>query len=371
MAVGERSIGIGVIGCGHVSGVYLKNLGAFRATRVVACADLDLGHARAKAAEFDVPKACSVAELLDDPGVEVVLDLTAATAHASVCMAAVQAGKHVFAEKPLCTTREEGRAILECAEQHNVRVGAVPETFLGGAHQTCRKLIDEGAIGEPVGAAGFWLSHGHESWHPNPEFLYKAGGGPMIDMGIYCLTALVNLLGPIRAVTGMARITFPERTITSTPKAGQKIAVEVPTHSAGLIEFGCGAIGTLVTSFDVWATELPPLEIYGTEGSLTVPEPSGFGGRVRVRRKGEADWRDVPARHGFTENSRGIGVAEMAEAILAGRPHRASGALAYHVLDAVQGFQDAAASGSRYELQSTVDRPAPLPAGLPAVRLDA
>jgi predicted dehydrogenase len=356
---------VGVIGCGNISGIYFKNGKLFRNLDVVACADLDLDRARAKAEEYEIPKACTVEELLADPAIEVVINLTVPKAHAPVCLAALEAGKHVYVEKPLAIHREEGRKVLEVARAKGLRVGCAPDTFLGGGLQTCRKLIDDGWIGQPVAATAFMLCPGHESWHPDPAFYYEVGGGPMFDMGPYYLTALVSLLGPVQRLTASARITYPERTITSKPKYGQKVTVETPTHIAGVMDFASGAVATLVTSFDVWCGEVPRIEIYGTQGSLSVPDPNTFGGPVRVRRMGAKEWSEVPLTHGFAENSRGIGVADMAAAIQSDRPHRASGDLAYHVLDLMQGFLDASEQGKHYTPVSTVERPAPLPLGLP------
>ncbi len=251
------------------------------------------------------------------------------------------------------------------AEANGLRVGGAPDTFLGAGLQTCRQLIDEGRIGTPVGATAFMLGHGPEAWHPDPEFFYKAGGGPMFDMGPYYLTALTALLGPMARLTGSARVSFPERTIGSGAKQGQAIAVDVPTHVSGIIDFAAGAVATVITSFDVWGHELPRIEIYGTEGSLSVPDPNTFGGPVRVRHSADKEWQDVPLTHGYAENSRGIGVADMAYAIREGRPHRASGRLAYHVLEAMHGFHDASEQGKHYTMASTVERPAPLPAHWP------
>ncbi|MGH2457759.1 MAG: Gfo/Idh/MocA family protein, partial [Chloroflexota bacterium] len=230
--------------------------------------------------------------------------------------------------------------------------------------QTCRKLVDEGAIGRPLAGTAFFMCPGHESWHPSPQFYYEVGGGPMFDMGPYYLTALVSLIGPIRRVTGSARITFPERTITSQPKQGTKIAVNVPTHVAGVLDFANGAVGTIITSFDVWAANLPRVEIYGTEGSLSVPDPNTFGGPVRLWQPATKEWTDVPLTHGYTQNSRSLGVADLAGALRSGRPHRANGALTYHVLDVMHAFHEASRSGQHVELASTCDRPAPLPTGL-------
>ena len=260
--------------------------------------------------------------------------------------------------------------MLEAAKAKGLRVGGAPDTFLGGGLQTCRKLIDDGWIGKPIGATAFMLCHGHESWHPDPEFYYKVGGGPMFDMGPYYLTALVSLMGPVTRVTGATQITFPERTITSQPKFGTKITVDVPTHVAGIMEFASGAVGTILTSFDVWSTTLPRIEVYGTEGTLIVPDPNTFGGPVRVRRMGAEEWTEIPLTHGYSTNSRGIGVADMAYAIQSGRPHRANGEMMYHVLEMMHGFHDAATQGQHYVMTSTCERPKALPLGLPGHKLD-
>jgi predicted dehydrogenase len=320
--------------------------------------------AQAQAAQYAIPRACTVEELLADPEIEIVVNLTIPQAHYEVALAAVQAGKSVHSEKPLTVKRAEGKALLEAAEAKGVRVGGAPDTFLGGGIQTCRKLIDDGWIGQPIAATAFMLCHGHESWHPAPEFYYKVGGGPMFDMGPYYLTALVNLMGPVQAVSGSTRVTFPKRTITSQPLYGKVVDVEVPTHVVGVLDFASGAVGTIVTSFDVWSADVPRIEIYGTEGSLSVPDPNTFGGPVRVRRMGAKDWSEIPLTHGYAENSRGIGVADMAYALRSGRPHRASGALAYHVLDIMHAIHDAADAGRRVTLDSTCERPAALPVGL-------
>lgn len=357
--------GVGIIGCGNISGIYFQNCGVFRNLKVVACADLDMDRAHASAEKHGC-RACTVDQLLADPEVEIVLNLTVPKAHQQVSLQAIAAGKHVHGEKPMATSRAGGKKIMDAAASAGVRIGSAPDTFLGGGHQTCRKVIDDGLIGKPIAATAFMLCHGHESWHPSPEFYYQVGGGPMFDMGPYYLTALVNMLGPIQSVSASTRITFPERTITSEPKRGQVIKVETPTHIAGIIDFASGAVGTLVTSFDVWASNVPCIEVYGTEGTLAVPDPNGFGGTVRVKRFDENDWREIPLTHGFAENARGVGVADLASAIAAGRPHRASGDLAYHVLDAMEGFLDAGQSGRRYDLVTTVERPAALPTGLPA-----
>ena len=361
---------IGIIGCGAISGIYFEAGKNFDILEVAACADIDMERARAQAARYHVRKACTVEELLADPSIEIVVNLTIPKAHAEVSLAAVKAGKSVYSEKPLAISREEAQPLLELARERGVRVGCAPDTFLGGGLQTCRKLIDEGGIGEPVAATAAMVCHGHENWHPNPDFYYQPGGGPMFDMGPYYLTALISLIGPIRRVTGSARITFPERTITSKPQFGKKITVNTPTHIAGVMDFTNGAIGTIITSFDVWASKLPLIEIYGTEGTLSVPDPNGFGGPVRIRKARASEWNEVPLTHGYNKNSRGLGVADMAYALRSGRPHRASGELAYHVLDTMQSFHEASYENRHIELTSTCQRPAPLPVGLREGLLD-
>jgi predicted dehydrogenase len=361
---------IGVIGCGNISPAYIKGCRAFNILDLVAVADIDVRRAEARAAEFNIPHACSVDELLADPEIKIVVNLTTPQAHTPVNLAALEAGKNVHCEKPFALTRAEGQAVLAKAQEKGLRVGCAPDTFMGGGNQTCRKLIDDGWIGEPVAATAFMTCHGHESWHPDPAFYYMIGGGPMLDMGPYYLTALINLMGPIKRVAGATRITFPERIITSQPKYGTRVTVETPTHVAGLLDFANGAIGTIITTFDVWAANLPRIEIYGTQGSLSVPDPNTFGGPVLVRRADAKEWREVPHTHS-TEVGRGIGVADMAYGLLSGRPQRPSGELAYHVLDTMLAFEDSSQAGQHVALQSTCAQPAALPMNLSTGELDA
>jgi predicted dehydrogenase len=386
--MGTLPVKVGVVGCGAISGAYFGGMKQFSILETVACADLDLDKAKAKAKENGI-RACTVKKLLADPEIEIVLNLTVPKAHAEINLAALEAGKHVYVEKPLAATRDLGLKTLAAAKAGKLRVGSAPDTFFGGSHQTCRKLIDDGWIGEPVAATAFMLCHGHESWHPSPEFYYEVGGGPMFDMGPYYLTALVNLLGPARRLTASARVTFPERTITSQPKHGKKVRVETPTHIAGVIDFMDGAVCTIITSFDVWGHHLPCIEIYGSEGSLRVPDPNGFGGPVTVFRPGKPavalregsaknasaslapwQWVDMDLTHGYTGNMRGIGVADMAQGIRTGRPHRASGDLAMHVLDMMQGFLEASEEDLHHKMKTRCDRPAMLPLGLKHGELD-
>lgn len=361
---------VGVVGCGNICGIYFKNGEVFDILDIAACADLLPERAAARAEEFAIPKACSVDELMADPDIDIVLNLTIPNAHAEVAFKAIDSGKSVYNEKPLAITREDGRKMLKSAEEKGVRVGCAPDTFMGAGIQTCRKLIEDGWIGKPVAATAFMMCHGHEGWHPDPEFYYKVGGGPMFDMGPYYLTALVNLVGPVKRVTGSAQITFPERTITSAPKFGTTIKVDTPTHVAGIMDFANGAVATIITSFDVWAANLPRIEIYGSEGTLCVPDPNGFGGSVKVRRMGDSDWREMPLSHIYADNSRGIGVADMAYGLQSGRKHRANGDLAFHVLDIMHAFHDASSQGKHIQLESTCEKPAPLPMGLRKGLLD-
>jgi predicted dehydrogenase len=360
---------VGIIGCGNISSNYIKHMQMFDILNVWAVADIDLTRAQAKATEFSIRRACTVSELLADPEIEIVVNLTVPAVHAEVSLAIIAAGKHVHSEKPLATRREDGLAILEAAREKGVRVGCAPDTFLGGGLQTSRKCIDDGWIGKPVAAVAFFTGHGPEAWHPNPEFFYKFGAGPMLDLGPYYLTALVHLLGPVTRVTGSAQISFPQRLITSQPYYGTQIDVEVPTHVAGVADFAQGVVGTIITSFDVWGANLPRIEIYGSEGSISVPDPNIFGGPVLVRRMGATEWTEMPLSHDANVG-RGIGVADMAYAIQSGRAHRASGELAYHVLDLMYAFQDASQQEQHVRLKSTVERPTALPTGLLPGMLD-
>ena len=365
-----NKVKIGIVGCGNISAIYLKMAKTFPILETAAVADLLPERAQARAQEFGVPRACTVEELLADPSIEIVLNLTTPHSHAPVALAALAAGKSVYNEKPLAIRREDAQEMLRLAAAKGLRVGGAPDTFLGAGHQTCRKAIDDGLIGTPVAATAFMTNHGHESWHPDPEFYYQLGGGPMFDMGPYYLTALVNLLGPVRRVTGSARVSFAQRTITSQPKNGKVIQVEVPTHVAGILDFAGGAVGTIITSFDVWKAELPRIEIYGSLGTLSVPDPNTFGGTVRLWQAGAKEWTELPLLPNYAENWRSLGVADMAHAIRAGRPHRASGELTYHVLDLMHAFHDASQQDRHVALQSTCERPAPLNPSLPQGVLD-
>jgi predicted dehydrogenase len=365
-----KPVNIGIVGCGNISGIYLEMGQTFEMVNITAVADIIPERAKAQAEKYHIPRVLSMDEMMADRSIEIILNLTIPNAHAEVAFTALESGKSIYNEKPLAITREDGLKMLALAKSKGLRVGGAPDTFLGGGLQTCRKLIDDGWIGTPIAATAFMLCHGHESWHPAPEFYYKVGGGPMFDMGPYYLTALVSLMGPVRRVTGSARATFPTRLITSQPLHGTVIDVDVPTHVAGVLDFANGAIATIVTSFDVWAHNMPYIEIYGTAGSLSVPDPNGFGGPVKVRRSGMDTWADIPLSHGYAKNTRSIGVADMAYALRSGRPHRANGQMCYHVLDIMHAVHDASQEGKHIELQSSCPQPAALPMGLTAGKLD-
>ena len=359
---------IGIIGCGNICGAYNKGLKLFPMVELSTVADLDPARAKAKAAEFGV-RAATVEQLLADPEIEIVINLTIPGVHAKVNRSILDAGKHPYVEKPFAIEYDDGKAVLKLAKENGLRVGCAPDTFLGGGIQTARKAIDAGLIGEPVAAVGNMASHGPEGWHPDPEFFFQVGGGPMLDMGPYYVTALVNLLGPIRRVTGSARASFPERTIGSGTKKGSKIKVEIPTHYAGVFDFHAGPMAALNMSFDVWSHNLPIIEVYGTEGSLRVPDPNNFDGLVEVRGANDKEWRAVPHTHSDSL-LRGVGVADMACGLRKNRPHRASGELALHVLEAMLGVKLASEKGAHVILESTVPKPQALPEGLAPGELD-
>ena len=354
-------VSIGIVGCGNISEIYLEQARTFDILKVDAVCDLVPALADAKAAAHRIPKSYyAIEDILADPEIEIIVNLTPPAAHASVALRALEAGKSIYNEKPLAILLEDAQCLLRLAKEKGLRVGCAPDTFLGAGLQTCRKLIDEDAIGEPVGGAAFMMRHGPEDWHPSPEFFYQAGGGPLFDVGPYYLTALVSLLGPVQGVSGLARITFPERVIGSLPKRGQKIHVEVPTHVNALLEFASGITGIFTTSFDVWHSDLPFIEIYGSQGTLSVPDPNTFGGPVVLRKPYAAAGKIIPLLPLREHNSRSLGVADMAAAMREGHPHRANGELAYHVLDIMHTIHSSSQQKRHLALESTCERPAPL-----------
>jgi predicted dehydrogenase len=367
-----KQVKVGVIGTGAISAAYLGMAKNFPIVEITSLADLDMARAKEAAAKFGVGKVCSVDELIADPSIEIILNLTVPKAHVPIALRAIEAGKHTYAEKPLGVDRTEGEKLLAAAKKKNLRVGCAPDTFMGAGIQTARKLIDDGAIGKPVAFTAFMMGPGHESWHPSPEFYYEVGGGPMFDMGPYYLTVLLNLFGPVKRITGLASIAIPQRIITSKEKFGKKMTVETPDHFSGSIEFENGAMGTIIQSF---ATRFPPYDgkqpitVFGTEGTMKVPDPNGFDGPVHVRKKDDADWVEMP--HQFvTGYGRSIGLADMAYALRSGRPHRASAEQAFAVLDLMQGFLDSSRDGRAVKTVGEYQRPAPMPADLPFGTLD-
>jgi predicted dehydrogenase len=357
--VGEP-LRIGMVGAGKISGAYLTTLESLGTVRLTAVADLDPHRARAAAARIPGAQvADSVASLLRRTDVDAVLNLTVPAVHAEVAVAALAAGKHVYGEKPLAATREEADAILAAAGAGGLRVGCAPDTVLGAGTQTARRAVDDGLIGTPLAATAFMASAGPESWHPDPEFYYRPGGGPLLDMGPYYLSALVHMLGPVVAVTGAASRTRTERETGSGPRAGTRFPVEVDTHVTGVLEHAGGALTTLVMSFDVQAARLPCIEVHGTAGSLSVPDPNGFEGPVELHRPG-GNWELLPVSAGYRGAGRGTGLADLADALAAGRPHRASADLARHVLDVMLTLLDAAREGVKLTVRSTCVRPEPV-----------
>ena len=351
------SVGIAIIGCGNISGTYLKAMLNFPVLNLLAVADLNLEAAKAKGAEFGIT-ARSIEDVLADPEVEIVVNLTIPKAHAEIATRTLNAGKHAYSEKPLALSYAEGQALLDLAKTVGLRVGAAPDTFLGGSHQAVRALIDKGAIGQPIGGTAVFMCPGHESWHPNPDFYYDDGGGPMLDMGPYYLTALVNCFGSVTQVSGFATMPRKQRVITSEPRYGEHIEVHVPTHVTGVAMFENGAVVQICMSFDVAAHKHGPIELYGTEGTIIVPDPNFFGGDVQTFNKGDKEYTKLDAPTPYSDGEfRSIGVADMAFAIQSDRPHRANGELALHVLEVMVAFQSAADDGAIIQIESRVERP--------------
>ncbi|MEP3278292.1 MAG: Gfo/Idh/MocA family oxidoreductase [Stappiaceae bacterium] len=362
------SLGIGLIGCGNISDAYLKGASHFPVLNILACADINMEAATAKAGQYGL-KAQTVEALLGDPSIDVILNLTTPQHHVNIDVSALKAGKHCYSEKPLGLSMEEAKQLVDLTAKTGLRLGCAPDTFLGGAHQTARKIIDSGEIGSPVAGSAFMMVPGHERWHPNPDFYYQDGGGPLMDMGPYYLTDLINLFGPVASVCGSAKATYESRTIGSGERKGQHFDVEVPTHISSLLNFHNGATVTMVTSFDVHKHEHSPIEIYGTKGSMIVADPNKFDGDITVS-DGSGDWNLVKQLHIYGDaNYRGIGLADMVEAIMKNQDHRASLKLSLHVLEIMESIIVAAETGQSIDLQYMCERPAPLDHTLPAGQL--
>ncbi|MFI8593125.1 Gfo/Idh/MocA family protein [Microbacterium sp. NPDC078428] len=350
---------IGVIGLGVISGAYLDTLASHPDVRIAALADRTPERAADVAASIPGARACTTADLLADPEIELVLNLTTPESHAEIAMAALAQGKKVYGEKPLAATMPDAAAIVS-AEAGGGLVGCAPDTVLGTGVQTARAAIDDGAIGRPVSASATWVAPGHELWHPNPDFYYRPGGGPLLDMGPYYLTTLVHLLGPVVAVQGATSRTRDHRRLEAGPRAGEMIGVEIDTHVTGILEHAGGALSTIMMSFDAAGTRANPIEVHGEHGSIGVPDPNHFDGDVRLLRRGEQEWELVPPSAGYVEGSRGVGVLDF----LAGH-RRAGGSLALHVLDTMSSLFVSARDGRRVTVPTTAERPplVPLTAG--------
>ncbi len=365
---------LGIIGCGVISDAYLKGAGRSKLVAVKACTDLVPEAAAAKAAAYGIA-AVGLEDMLADPEILIVINLTVPLAHAEVSLRAVDAGKHVYSEKPLATTLAEGRALTTAARAKGVRLGAAPDTFLGAAHQAVRRALDAGRIGRVVAGAACFASHGMETWHPNPSFFYQRGGGPILDLGPYPVTQLVNLLGPVESVTAETSRAFATRTVTSEPRRGEVIEVEVPTTVNAALSFANGANVGLTVSWDVWKHARVPIELYGTEGTLLNPDPNFFGGTPRLSEQ-NGEWQDLAiAAHPFgapnrelrsgamVSDYRIVGALDMAQAIAEGRPHRANGDLALHVLEVLAALERSSVEGRRIRIETICERPEPVPLG--------
>ncbi len=366
------TLNAGLVGCGMIRTPYLRACGLSEWLNLIACADLIQERAAAACREasengWGSPVACDYETMLNDENVDIIINITNPSAHHRLNKMAVEAGKHVHSEKPLCSTIEEAADLLRSAARGNTMISCAPDTFLGCGHQTARAAIDAGAIGEPTAASFFFAGAGPDGYHEDPDFFFQTGAGPMLDVGVYSLTQLVTILGAVRNVAGHTKITFPERTVLSAKRHGEKMKVDVPTHVSASLEFESGVVGTFITSFDIkGGHNLPHAEIYGTEGTIALPDPNGFGGRPRLRRADEsqAGWRELEPTHGYAGANRGIGAADLAASLHSARPPRASGELAFHVLDAAYSIYQAGATGRCVEVKSSVERPDPMPEGL-------
>jgi predicted dehydrogenase len=366
-----QTLRIGIVGCGNISMAYLRNVPLFRDVAITACADLNPEAAARRAGEFGL-RAMEVAGLIEDPAIDLVLNLTVPAAHFDISMRALQAGKHVFTGKPLAVTAAAGRDLVATAAARGLALGSAPDTFLGAAGRHARRLIEAGGIGAPVTGTAFMLGRGMEHWHPDPGFYYQPGAGPVMDMGPYYLTMLVNLIGPVRRVQAVATSGQSERLITAEgPKQGSRFPVGTPTSVLSLLEFTCGAVVTFGASWDVFRHSNAPIELHGTKGSLRLPDPDTFGGVVALSDHGGA-WDEVDTAHlpyGAVNwppaapdraNYRMLGLADLARALREGRPPRASGDLALNVLEVMEAILRAGETGAAQLIARTVAQPAEL-----------
>lgn len=363
-------LNVGIIGCGNISTAYLELAPQFVGYSIVACADINKDLADAQAEQFGC-RALSVDDLLADDSIDLVVNLTIPAAHYEVSKSILSAGKHVYSEKPYVLSLEEGTALQALADENNLRIGSAPDTFLGGSHQRARECVDADMIGKIVGGSCYFQTHGMEDWHPHPDFFYQPGGGPILDMGAYYLSNLIQLIGPVKQVVAMSSKPFSQRTITSEPRAGEVIPVDIQTSVSSIIEFDQGAQITFSASWDVWASEHNLIELHGTKQSMFVPDPNHFGGDVRISdgenekvfepmsTLGSLNYTDTNGN--INANYRGIGLADMAVGILENRPHRCNGELALHVIDVLMSINASAESGRFIPIATTCKQPAAMP----------
>jgi predicted dehydrogenase len=356
---------VGIVGCGNVAENYVHGIRRFGELSLVGCASRSPASAARLAEGTGIRAFPTVEDLLGDPSLDAVVNLTPPRAHLEVSHAALAAGKHVYSEKPLTADWASAEPLLHEASDAGLLIGAAPDTFLGGGAQQARAALDAGVIGVPIACTAFVRSTKAEEWHPDPSFLFQEGGGPDLDLGPYYLTLLVSLLGPVTTVSAMAAIGTPTRRFTAPDRVADAVEVTVPTHLSASLQFGSGVIGTVVASFDVWDTTLPYVEIYGDEGTMALGNPDVYDWPVRIKRRSDADWSDLPPLHsGSLARSevdyrlRGIGILDLARAT-DGAPHRASGALGAHVLEGLAAFRTSAAHGRTVQLTSSVERPEP------------
>jgi predicted dehydrogenase len=363
----ERKLGLGIIGCGNISTTYFSLAPLFRGIEVRACADIKVAAAEERAQAYGV-RAETVDGLLRADDVDVVVNLTFPTVHYEVSRLAVDAGKHVYSEKPFVLDVEEGLDLKQRADEQGVRVGSAPDTFLGGAHQLARHLIDAGEVGKIVGGTCHVMSHGMEHWHPNPDFFYQPGAGPVLDVAPYYVANLIQLIGPVRRVVALAATPQKERTIANGPRHGEKVPVGTPTTICAVLEFEGGAVVTLNASWDVWSHGHAPMELYGEGGTVFVPDPNFFGGEVRLTH-GETTVTDLPGwdhpfhapnesrASGKRANYRTAGLADMALAIVEGRPHRCSLEASLHAVEVLTGVLASAETGRSVSMRTGCERP--------------
>ncbi len=362
-----KKLGVGIIGCGNISTSYLGLAPMFKAYEVRAVADLNVDAAKARAAEFSV-RAETVDGLLAAKDIDIIVNLTVPAAHFAVTKSILEAGKHAYTEKPLVLSLEDGKTLRDLAEAKGLRIGSAPDTFLGGAHQRARALIDEGKVGRITSGSAHVLSPGMEMWHPNPDFFFLPGGGPMLDLGPYYVTNLIQLIGPVKRVAALTTSATDTRTITSEPRSGEVIPVKTPTNIHALLQFEQGATITLSTSWDVWAHRHANMELYGTGGSIFVPDPNFFGGKLELSGKSneikEAEGWDHPfgvpnqtQGENKRANYRGAGLADMAVAIQEGRLHRCNMDVALHAVDVMTSVLKSGETGKFVDMTTTCERP--------------